>query len=351
MIGEISFAGKTAFNIKCIETKKTILDEIENHYKCKIIARHHDVFNESIHLHKLRSNPHLVCVKTNGNPYLLYLTKINFVNVCIFIDKKVQQGYTLPRMIVSRFSFDDDLFSGTLFDGEMMVDNNRNWVFLISDLVAHAGRYLENQNIVKRLNIVFALLESQFQEDNSDVCLVQVKKYFTYANASEMLDKFIPSLNYTCRGVYFKPLFLKFNQVLLNFDNSLVVKVFRKKFSETKCFLTGDDISNEHAGQPTSPPCSSPETCPPSPNKPAVEKPPRVFTVRKTNMPDIYMLTCEISGEESVACIPSLETSKLMRAVFHEKGVSDRVLMNCTFSNVFKKWTPVQTITSGSPAG
>ena len=64
------------------------------------------------------------------------LLKINGVNNALFIDCKTKQGYTLPRIITADFKFHDDLFSGTVFDGEIVRDREDNWMFLISNIVA-----------------------------------------------------------------------------------------------------------------------------------------------------------------------------------------------------------------------
>ena len=135
MLGEISFAGKTGYNIKSDDVKQRLLDDLEGLTGFKVIQKHHERFHDNL-IHKLSGNPHMVCLKSNGNPYLLYLTKINFVNQCVFIDKKIQQGYFYPRMIMSRFRFDDRLFEGgTLIDGEMVKANNGAWIFLVGDIL------------------------------------------------------------------------------------------------------------------------------------------------------------------------------------------------------------------------
>ena len=87
-LGEISFCGHIGFNIKSDELKKRILDEIDLNFKKKIIQKHHEPFNDSM-INTLNSNPFLMALRSNGNPYFLYLTKYNNVNQCIFIDKKM----------------------------------------------------------------------------------------------------------------------------------------------------------------------------------------------------------------------------------------------------------------------
>ena len=127
-IGEISFCDKICYNIKSNDYKKQVLDELEEKYGFKIIKKHFETYNNSF-LDLLKSNPYMISIRSNGNPYMLYLTKYNFVNQCIFIDKKIQNGYFYPRMILSKIHFDDSLFEGTLLEGEMIKDNNNKWIY------------------------------------------------------------------------------------------------------------------------------------------------------------------------------------------------------------------------------
>ena len=174
MLSDISFAGKIGYNIKDPDTKHRLLDELDRSYNFRVIQRHFDRYDATLTPPRLKQNPHLIAVRTNGNPYLLYLSKINFVSQCIFIDKKIQQGYALPRMILSRFAFDDSLFDrGTLMDGEMVLDRNGNWLFLISDIIGADGKRLADMNFVKRLNLLHEMFTTKFKPDPFDVCHFQ----------------------------------------------------------------------------------------------------------------------------------------------------------------------------------
>ena len=112
--GIISFCNRSAVNIKSESTKRFLLNKLENAFHTKIIKRHFDVEADEQSLSKIRTNPHIACLKSNGNPYFMFLTKIDDIDTCVMIDKKVQYGYFLPRMIIVRMRFDEDLFSDTL---------------------------------------------------------------------------------------------------------------------------------------------------------------------------------------------------------------------------------------------
>lgn len=351
MLGEISFAGKIGYNIKFDDVKQRLLDDLHNHFGFKVIQKHYERYHDGI-INKLTSNPHMVCLRSNGNPYLLYLTKINFVQQCVFVDKKIQQGYFYPRMIISRFRFDDRLFNdgGTLLDGEMIRTSEGKWLFVIGDMIAHRGMHLANTNLVKRINMLYNMMRDDFIPEECDICTFQVKKYVTYTEIGSLVTEFMPQLPYTSRGLYFKPLFLKFKDILYNFDDSLIVKVMRKKYKNVSNFLLEEDKENlimtPSTGKREVQSVQSVQSVRSAelPSGQASHK--KTFSVKKTNMPDVYeMIGVDYNGGGNksleIACIPSLATSKFMRSLFETKNITDKIDIVCEYSERFGKFIPI----------
>lgn len=334
MIGEISFCDQIGFNIKTDETKRFILERIQSKYGLKIITRHFDKYEERM-LDHLKKCPHLLSVRSNGNPYFLYLTKLNFVNYCIFIDKKIQQGYSYPRMIITHFKFDEILFRDTIFDGEMVKTNNGSWAFLINDLVVYKGQHLTDHNLIKRINLCYEVLKSSFTIDVIDICKFLVKKFFTYDEGQDILNQHIQQVDYTCRGIYIRPLFLKFKDILINFDDNLVKKVERLKYKHLKTFILQED--SEKLQQIDSDDSSSNGSEIISVTTSAVHE----FLAKKTNLPDVYDLFDDKMKYIGVACVPTMMVSKFMRQMFMKKNIVDLVRIKCEYSNKYGKWLPV----------
>jgi len=341
-VGEISFCGRIGFNINSDEVKRSILEDLERSYGIKIIAKHYDKFDEKKSVVLLQKNPHIVCLRSNGNPYFLHLVKYNFTQYCIFIDKKIQQGYYFPRMIVTRISFDDSLFEdgGTLLEGEM-IRGNDGWYFGIVDMIVHQGKHLIETNLPKRLNFIYKLLQTKFQRDETDVCRFFVKKYFSY-NQYESIKTHIHKLPFTTRGLIFRPLFMRFKDTLLNFDESLIVKVERKK--------VGKFVENVNHLKMAVPVHKSSVVEPPKeinqvllPKEPSVSaETPTQMLAQKTNSPDVYVLYDIKTNEEvGTACIQSMTLSKKMRDLFANKNSIDKVSVCCVYSTRFNKWMPV----------
>jgi hypothetical protein len=349
-LGEISFCDKVGYNIKSDDYKRKILTELEELAGFSVVQKHHERYSDRL-LPMLQKNPHLVSVKTNGNPYLLYLTKYNFANQCIFIDKKIQHGYFFPRMIIAKLWFDDALFNGTLLDGEMIKTSNGGlWHFVINDIIFETGQQfqqLTTWNLIKRMNRVYNILETMYREDEVSCCILRVKKYFTYEEIPYISDTFMKTLDYTCRGLYFKPLYLKFRDILINFDDTLVKKVVRTKFKDGAFLEQQDnvdsvnvlsdniesiDIANLHNKIPEINGQSSDES---------------IFYIKKTNQPDVYELHNVNTGSfdgSSYACVASMTTSKLLRDVFNGINMNERIKFQCKLHAKFGKWVPIAKI-------
>jgi hypothetical protein len=204
----------------------------------------------------------------------------------------------------------------------MIKKNGEKWVFMINDLIVNKGTHLSTFNLVKRLNLLYTLLKNEYYSDDIDVCRLQVKKYFKYDQIETLFKTHIPSLKYSCRGIYFKPLFLRFRDILVNFDDALITKVQRTKY---KNFLLIEDMI-----EPSIMPVASTQK----------------FYVRKTSNPDVYDLFKHDNTFVDIACVPTLKLSKYMRTIFAEKNIIDKVEMAFEFSDKFKKWIPITLATN-----
>jgi hypothetical protein len=328
-VGEISFCDRVAFNIKADEVKGRILGALEKQTGFKIIQKHNEKF--AVKQHSISQMPHLISLRTNGNPYLLFLTKYNFENQVIFVDKKIQQGYFYPRMILAKLWFDPSLFDNTLFDGEMVKASTGSWHFLINDIICFKGEVLNHMPLPKRLKLVYDVLQNLYTHDDLNTCLLFVKRYFRITESAKMLQEFMPTLPYTNRGIYFKPFYLKFKDILYNFDDTLIKKEVRVKLQQSIVEVLNDQ------------PLPLPEISIPPPTVssdiPAAATLRQLY-LKKTSTPDVY----EIDEVKGYALVNKLQTSILLNNTFKYKNISDKVLFSCEFDEKFKKWRPIEVV-------
>ena len=334
-VGEISFCDKVAYNIKSEDAKKYILNRLEKKYGLKIIHKHYDRFIEEKSLPILKQNPHLVCVRSNGNPYFLCLMKYNFIQYAVFIDKKVQQGYYLPRMIVVHMMFDDVVFNDTIFEGEM-IKTKSGWFFLINDMLVDQGQHLNDVNHPRRINALYDVLDKHYSYDQYDLFKLGVKTFFRYNELDQMLQHHIESLPYTCRGVYFKPLYLKFKDILCNFDDNVIKKVERIKYKDImkQAFILKPDAMSSSSSVSSESGTTTPKQC-----SNVLEEGIKQFLVRKTSTPDVYELYDPCSGVMiGHPCVPGLRISKKMRELTKDSNLVDKVQASFVYNDKFSKY-------------
>ena len=93
---KISFCSGDADNISMIDDKNNILEKLKK-YNIFVKTNRANILNEKSF--KYLNNPHLISVKTVGTNYFLFLTKINNINCCFYIDRKIKQGYTIESNV------------------------------------------------------------------------------------------------------------------------------------------------------------------------------------------------------------------------------------------------------------
>ena len=307
----ISFCNKSAINIINSDAKQLIMDSLSENYGINMKHKYANLLNKNS-MQYLSKQPHLISIKTGGSNYFLYLTKLDDINTCLFIDRKVKQGYTLPRIISAKFRFSDDLFNGTLLDGELVRDNENNWMFLLSNLLVYKGTSVE-KNIVWKYNTMYDMLTNEYTKDPVlDICYLFVKRLFKYNEYSKMITMYIPNLKYNIRGIYFNTLNTKHCNHLF---------MYPRNMNSTAVPFNKQTTKNVN-------------------NSVMLDK---NFLLRKTEQPDIYHLYImkdNAIAYYNVALIQKLKTSKIIKKWFteNEKNEKNETIVKCNFNSKFKKW-------------
>jgi hypothetical protein len=203
-LSKISFCDKQCSNINDNKVKSQIIQHLETKYNIQAVSRDYNIVNPNT-LRIISFHQHIITPYTNGNPYLLYLTKIDGINCCIYIDKKLKDGYTFPKMHCVKYRFNDELFEqDTILSGELVKDNERRWIFLIDNILLYKGMSTAEKNVISKFELIHNILNNEYQLDKYiEICPLQVKKLFLYKDVRKMVTEFIPNLSYTCKGIVF----------------------------------------------------------------------------------------------------------------------------------------------------
>ena len=300
-ITRTSFCNKEVDNVTDNPMKQYILENLSIKTGLKYDTRYAKVYNEQFK--KNLNNPHIVCLKSSGTPYLLFCTQINDINYCFLIDKKVKDGYEYPKIFIVHYRFDPDLFKGTLFEVELIRDKEENWCILIGDIYTYSGATMKNTQVHDRINMCIDTLENKYIDDDfCNICPLIIKKYFDIQEIKNIMDDFIPSLPYRIRGFYFVPLKTSYSKILyLLKDND-----YKKINSVNKELIS--------------------------------------FRIIKTVKSDIYELYLHNEQKNNIikhsyASIPNIDTSRWLKDLIEKK---DECIVQCKLNPLFNKWVPIK---------
>lgn len=328
----LSFCGEVAHNVVNKEAKDVILNRLKERYDISIQdKRAYILNNKSVYF--LEKTQHIISIKSSGTNYFMFFTNLNNVNYCFFIDRKIKQGYTYPRIISVKYRFNDSIFTDTLLDCEVIKNEDNNWMTLISDMILYEGTKLEC-NIINRFNKIYDMLSNKYTIDRDlDISPLVVKKLFLYDKYDYLITQFIPSLSYKTKGLYFNSLNTKHaNQLFLfnNNDNRNKMKQDRKPSNKV-------DFENDTSTNGTS---TNGNVADSSSAKDDL----KTFRLNKSDKPDIYNIHCKSNDTGTthlgVACIPNIRTSKLVNKLFKESG-TEFIYVKCRFNTKFNKWEPI----------
>ena len=309
-----SFCGKEVDNITENEAKQYILNQMNIlcsgiQYKSRYAKVYNDQYSKNLR------NPHVVCLKSSGTPYLMFLTQINDTNYCFLIDKKIKEGYDYPKIFILPYNFHYSLFQGSLYECELLRDKNMKWSILIGDCYNHKGRSQKDIIVMDRINKIHQMVDEEFTESEfMKTCSIRIKKYFDYKDVEDILHNFIPSLSYDIRGLYFIPLRCSYSKILYLFPKSPNHK--QKKQSIPKIVSTDTPVE------------TSDET---------------VFRIMKTLKPDVYELYGLNEGNLSrvgLALVQGSDTSQMLYDIFNGVNPCEEVKVQCNYNARFKKWQP-----------
>lgn len=339
--GIISFCDRVAYNIKSNDIKDVILDNLFSLYGIRIIQKHYFKLDEN-NVKYINKIPHLICLRSNGNPYYMFFTLYNDIPIIYFIDKKIHPGYEKPRIILSKGRFDLSLFKNTLIDGEMVKCNNGKWSFIINDIISYENNKLDNKTLPEKLIILYNLLDKQYKEDDViDVCNFKIKTYYFPSKKSiEELINLSKKLDYTCRGIYFWSYNFRYKPKLYNFNEDNIINVSKK----TKDITEFKELNSTTISSNITPTILTSNITQPSSS--IIDNNYKILWITKSDDVDVYKLydneNTISSNSIGIAFIPNLKISKEMRLAFKDKNISNPIKYKCIFNNIFNKYQPLE---------
>ena len=381
ILSKISFCDKQCSNVNDNKVKAQIVDIIDKQYGIQIVSRDYNILNPNI-IRNVSYHQHILTPYTHGNPYMLYLTKIDNIKCALFIDKKLKDGYTYPKMHCVKYRFADELYEKeTILTGELVRDNERRWFFLIDNILLYKGMKTNEKNILSKFELINNIMENEYTQDKYlEICPLYIKKLFLYKDIKKMIDEFIPNLSYMCKGIIFYTLNNKHSNYVYMMPRDCQIQIkssieiddiiqdkypdlWEKKNATTTnttnsfnnnfnndAITSNEELVNSEVNSETikSETINSDLDITNTQLKLVdIENNNVVFKVLKTDIPDIYNLYCFENKnliKHSIALIPNIKISHNLYYTFIAKPNNLGLNMECKYSKVFEKWYPIRFV-------
>ena len=300
-INMTKFCNKSVDNIVSNDMKKYIIEDMKLKTSLTPSSRYAKIFNSQYS--KNLNNPHIFCLKTYGSPYLLYLTKINNVNYTLLIDKKIKSGHDYPKMFIVQYRFNDDLYYGTLFETELLRDDDNGWQLLLGDIYYHKGKMLKDKVITERIDIMHDTLNEEYIDDSfCDICPLMIKRYFDMNDKIKAFNEFIPELNYKIRGLYFIPINVRYSNILYMFQDDELKNLFVQKSNDKRLN----------------------------------------FKITKSMKPEVYELHLNDKDTLKQVCYAYIKNIEMSQYIYDLLKDDTDIIMECEYNSRFKKWEPIK---------
>lgn len=155
-------------------------------------------------LSKLVDYEYFVCAKSDGMRFLLMC----YGGSCYMVDRafkfyEVTLKFKNKDLYESEEPYEDKL--GGIFDGELVLNNDKEWQYVIHDCVNINGNIVSHLFLNKRLEAIKKLTSDYFIQENSEFN-IKTKQFFTFKNLY-LLEKFISrnQIDHKTDGIIFTP--------------------------------------------------------------------------------------------------------------------------------------------------
>lgn len=279
-------------NKKSVLLDTKIVSELLKHlkFKLKFDFKKQDIVELNNQTIKgLVNNPHLVSYDNNGTKFLLFLTKLNNKKYCLFIDYNDKNKLKVYSV---KLRFNQKLYNGTLFNGELVLNNKDSWVYLISDIYYNSGESVKYKKFSEKIQIMTDILKNLYKfDDFMNPCHIQLKPYFLYSHFEIIKEQG----EYNSK-ILFVPEF--FNMPLIC------------------CKIESKKTSNLNTNKITK------------------------FEIIDGNMTDVYKLY--INGfYQGIAGVSKIKTRDYIKKLFENKHRNKKIFMSCKYNIILKCWVPI----------
>ena len=149
---------------------------------------------ERRHFGILKSNEYVICDKSDGERFLLFIDG----NTCHLVNRKSEM--TLVKLRPPK-----ECFKGTIIDGEIITEDNKK-VFLVFDVVTWAGECVARKDLTTRISYIMKNHRKFIHSPKNDF-RIRPKVFSHLKNAMGYKKQYVPTLKYKTDGYILTPIF------------------------------------------------------------------------------------------------------------------------------------------------
>ena len=356
MMKNTFFCNKKTLQIVSSQTINEIKSLIKNTGSFNIDSKYYSFLNRK-NINDLKEGRYNVSLSTFGKKFVMFITNYKGKKYCLFINKKDE------TMTIVQLKFSNEIFEGSLFEGELVKNEYEKWIFLINDVIYYKGKNIITNDFIQRQEIINDFLENEYEYDENQGFFLSKKKYYSFHYLKDLIENYMNILNYKSAGLLFK-----------NIDNFSCnyLYIFPENRTDSKILQNGiiiDDITNNitkeihfnnHKKIPDDNLLNDFDEILPDKNENVIIEPiKRNIIIKKTNneekdvckflimttpMPDVYGLYCKGNtgsiDKHSYASVPDMEVSNFLNILFKNNDNNTKIYVECKYHKIFKKWIP-----------
>lgn len=143
----------------------------------------------------IKNNSYSFLMKSDGIRYMLFIFQYYDKNNNYYIIDLINRSFT---HYIIKCKFSENIFNGTLFDGELVKTKNGLYEYQIFDCIVYSGKYIGDEKHSKRLEIASNCIKNEYIfEEYLDTFKIIVKDY---VSPKEALENFYSDLYYPIDG-------------------------------------------------------------------------------------------------------------------------------------------------------
>lgn len=139
--------------------------------------------------------PYFACLKCDGMRFMLY---------CCNTKKSYMIDRSFSFFEVGLHWKEEDIYKGTLLDGELVRTRAEGWAFVIHDCIMFLGEVVAKKALMVRYQNVGNLINQYWNPDDSPF-LLRSKKFYRIPQLRELFKEMDENTTYNVDGVIFTP--------------------------------------------------------------------------------------------------------------------------------------------------